>query len=62
MTNREWLGTLSDEEFAEWIVCDALDIGRRYTDSALGLEEWLKRKRNQISKVKLSNSNVENGM
>lgn len=47
MTNREWLGTLSDQELAEWIVCDALDIGRRYTDSALGLEEWLKEKKNE---------------
>lgn len=42
MTNRGWLQTLSDEEFAEWVICDAPDIGRRYIDSVLGLEEWLK--------------------
>lgn len=45
MTNREWLETLSDEKFAEWVIDDAPNIGRRYNHSILGLEEWLKKER-----------------
>lgn len=40
MTNREWLETLSDKEFAEWVVYDARDLYMRYTYSSIGLEEW----------------------
>ena len=55
MTNKEWLMSLSDEQFAEWL-CDRLIVrdvedGFRYTglsavkfeniDSVICLTEWL---------------------
>ena len=58
MTNREWLNSLTNDEFANWL-CDAMydeDLSRKlgtdvyigisqikfaYTDSRLGLKQWL---------------------
>lgn len=63
MTNREWLNSLTDEEFASW-VCDeeAFDFNKnvfahpspkwnrlmyQYNDSKGGLLMWLKQEREQ---------------
>ena len=45
MTNREWVKTLSDEEFANWVINEALAIYMQYTNPTLALEGWLKKKK-----------------
>lgn len=57
MTNREWLGTLSDKDLAIWMGCMRMftvpehlspsraDVVSMYTDSIGGLEIWLKEER-----------------
>lgn len=61
MTNREWLETLTDEEFADWATgedcydphtnkCIGLhphrkNVGNQYTSSYGGILSWLKQKR-----------------
>ena len=42
MTNREWLLTLTDEELAHFILCEAPRIGKQWTVSDYGLMKWLK--------------------
>jgi len=61
MTNREWLESLTDEEFADWCIngpsfdyttCKSVqpspklyEIAHRYNSSYLGLMQWLKEER-----------------
>ena len=40
-TNGDKVRRMSNKELAHWVVYDALKIGRYYTDSVLGLEDWL---------------------
>lgn len=69
MTNREWLSTLSDEDFAIWCIFgDEIDLKndivkqpfprleslkRGYTSSYDGVLEWLKEKREEINICKI---------
>ena len=41
MTNREWLGTLTDREFIFFIVKIWPTIANGYADSTLGMINWL---------------------
>lgn len=41
MTNREWLGTLTDREFIFFIVKIWPTIANGYTDSTSGMINWL---------------------
>lgn len=63
MTNREWLNSLTDEEFADWCCGQDVIDGRtfkpigvypklngikfRHLDSLIGLREWLKEERRE---------------
>ena len=44
MTNREWLLTLTDEELAHFIICEAQKIGKQRTASenekSKGKSKW----------------------
>ena len=68
MTNREWLSTLTDEEFADWLTGEDTynwrdnefygiyphrrNIERQYASSYLGILDWLGKPR-PYSKVKV---------
>ena len=41
ITNADRVRAMSDEELAEWAINKAPNIGKRYTDSRLGLLDWL---------------------
>lgn len=41
VTNREFLSTLTDQEFAEWVLFYASDIGRQSIQSVTFLGDWL---------------------
>ena len=41
MTNREYIETLTDEEMSYFIYSVLIPMGRRYTDSPLGIAQWL---------------------
>lgn len=41
MTNAQKIRAMSDEELADWVINKAPSIGKRYTDSRLGLLDWL---------------------
>lgn len=69
MTNREWLQTLTDEEFADWCINGPsfdfatnkpvqpspklLEIAHSYNSSFLGLQEWLKQERPKFTVVRV---------
>lgn len=40
-TNGDRIRAMSDEELADWAINKALNIGKCYTDSRLGLLDWL---------------------
>ena len=40
-TNANRIRAMSDKELAEWAINKAPNIGKRYTDSRLGLLDWL---------------------
>lgn len=40
-TNADRIRGMTDEELAEWAINKAPSIGKRYTDSRLGLLDWL---------------------
>ena len=42
MTNSDRVRAMSDEKLADWAINKAPSIGKRYTDSRLGLLDWLK--------------------
>lgn len=64
MTNREWLNSLTDEEFAQWLLGTEIFDEKQYknleptpklktlkylsTESTAYIEEWLKKERNGI--------------
>lgn len=41
MTNREWMQTLTDEEFYDAMVYVVTKLSFAYTNSRLGIIEWL---------------------
>lgn len=41
MTNGDKIRAMSDEELSDWAINKAPSIGKRYTDSRLGLMNWL---------------------
>lgn len=41
MTNREYLDSLSNMDFANFIYSKLLKIGKEYNDSVLGIAQWL---------------------
>ena len=41
MTNSDRVRAMSDEKLADWAINKAPSIGKRYTDSRLGLLDWL---------------------
>ena len=41
MTNADRIRGMTDEELADWAINKAPSIGKRYTDSRLGLLDWL---------------------
>ena len=41
LSNSDRIRAMSDEELAEWAINKAPNIGKRYTDSRLGLLDWL---------------------
>lgn len=41
LTNADRIRAMSDEELADWAINKAPSIGKRYTDSRLGLLDWL---------------------
>lgn len=41
MTNREYLDSLSNMDFANFIYSKLLKIGKEYNDSVLGVAHWL---------------------
>lgn len=41
MTNREYLDSLSNMDFANFIYSKLLKIGKEYNDSILGIAHWL---------------------
>lgn len=41
LTNREYLSTLDNQSFINWILYDAPDVGRMSTQSSVFLAEWL---------------------
>jgi hypothetical protein len=47
-TNRDYLESLSDEEFAEMVVIHLPEYGRGFTDSRLAIIEWLKAEREEV--------------
>lgn len=40
-TNADRIRAMSDEELSDWAINKAPSIGKRYTDSRLGLLDWL---------------------
>ena len=40
-TNADRIRRMSDEELADWAINKAQSIGKNYTDSRLGLLDWL---------------------
>lgn len=40
-SNADRIRAMSDEELADWAIYKAPNIGKRYTDSRLGLLDWL---------------------
>ena len=42
LTNGDYVRSLNDEALACWAACQAGNIGKQYTDSFLGLLDWLK--------------------
>ena len=40
-TNADCIRRMSDEELADWAINKAPSIGKNYTDSRLGLLDWL---------------------
>lgn len=41
MTNREYLDSLSNMDFANFIYSKLLKLGKEYNDSVLGIAQWL---------------------
>jgi hypothetical protein len=41
MSNREYLATLDNRAFIEWVLFDAPDVGRMDINSSAFLAEWL---------------------
>lgn len=41
LTNADRIRAMSDEELSDWAINKAPSIGKRYTDSRLGLLDWL---------------------
>lgn len=41
LTNADRIRSMSDEELSDWAINKAPSIGKRYTDSRLGLLNWL---------------------
>lgn len=41
VTNREYIETLSNKDFAEFIFSKLLKVGKEYNDSVLGIAFWL---------------------
>lgn len=41
LTNADRIRAMSDEELSDWAINKAPSIGKRYTDSRLGLLNWL---------------------
>ena len=41
MTNAQKIRAMSDKELADWAINKAPSIGKNYTDSRLGLLDWL---------------------
>lgn len=41
MSNFERIKKMSVEEFVEWVLFDAIEIARQYTQSTTGLQDWL---------------------
>jgi hypothetical protein len=46
MTNREYLNSLSNMDFANFIYSKLLKIGKEYNDSVLGIAHWLGKENN----------------
>lgn len=44
MTNREWLNTLTDEQFRDWLINDYEKLKMTYDNTYLGVLNWLKSK------------------
>lgn len=42
MTNREWLNTLTDEQFRDWLINDYERIKFAYSNTYAGIVNWLK--------------------
>ena len=42
LSNADRIRGMTDEELADWAINKAPSIGKRYTDSRLGLLDWLK--------------------
>ena len=42
MTNREWLNTLTDEQFRDWLINDYERIKFVYSATYAGIVNWLK--------------------
>ena len=42
MTNREWLSTLTDEQFRDWLMSDYEKLKFVYINTFLGVLNWLK--------------------
>lgn len=47
MTNREYLQSLSDEDFVNAIYDVLIHQGKMYTQSRLGLTDWLSKQKGQ---------------
>lgn len=41
MSNREYLATLDNQAFIEWVLFDAPEVGRMSINSPVFLAEWL---------------------
>lgn len=41
MTNFEKIKAMSVEQFVDWVLFDAHNIARQYTQSTIGLTQWL---------------------
>ena len=41
MTNREYISALDTPKFVEWVLYEAVEIGRMSNNSPLFLAEWL---------------------
>ena len=47
ITNADYIKTLDNKKFAEWVLYNAPKLGRSYTHSYIGLTEWLEKPYNK---------------